>query len=213
MNAQVRVDVDDAEHKHLASVLRDALVSLEHGDCKSAERAAHALDQWFAMPVHRSLMKIQNDMRQALGSLPFDEHVSKLAGHDLPDAASRLDHIVGLTEQAAHRTLELSEEMRRHVDQLAVDGASRETIETMRRLLSELFQSQTYQDLTGQVIRSAVGVVQRAEKALREAMAAVGIEVAAAEAPRSNDAQVLGGIDKHASSQGDADDLLDSLGI
>lgn len=212
MNTPVQVPWSGEEHRLLASVLRDALVALEQGDLAWAERAAHAFDRLFAMPIHRSLLRIHNDVKQALTVLPLGEQVTQLAGHELPDAATRLDHVVEMTERAAHRTLELSEEMRRRVDALAQHGVDCEAIEPLRQLLRELQQSQAYQDVTGQVIRNVVGVVQRAERALREAMAAVGIEAMLESAPRPP-TQVLGGIDAHASSQGDADDLLASLGI
>jgi chemotaxis protein CheZ len=121
--------------------------------------------------------------------------------------------VIELTERAAHTTLDLSDELRRELVLLAAAGVDPEQTGRMRKLLNELQQAQAYQDLTGQVIRHVVGVMQHAESALRRALQAAGIQPADAKAARGPDVRVLSGVDRGAASQTDADDLLADLGI
>ena len=46
-----------------------------------------------------------------------------LADHEVPDARKRLAHVVKLTEEAAHRTLDLVEQSTPLVDRMAYESA------------------------------------------------------------------------------------------
>jgi chemotaxis protein CheZ len=213
VNAVARLAADTAEREGMAQALRAALAAVESDDPQALKTATVALDHWLSPPLCRSLAAVERELRNALGAAPFEDKLSELAGHEMPDAATRLDYVIGLTERAAHTTLDLSDELRRELGTLAALGVPAEQTARMKRILDELQQTQAYQDLTGQVIRHVVGVMQRAEGALRKALLAAGIQPADADATRGADHRVLSGVDKGAASQGDADDLLADLGL
>lgn len=213
MNAVVRLATDAGEREGLAKALRDALAAVETDDAEALKSATVALDHWLSRPLCRTLAAVDRDLRAALGAAPFEDRLSALAGHDLPDAATRLDTVVELTERAAHTTLDLADGLRAEIGALSGLGVPDEHVARMRAMLNELQQAQAYQDLTGQVIRHVVGVMQRAEGALRAALVAAGIQPAEAGAARGPDHRVLSGVDRGASSQSDADDLLAGLGL
>ncbi|HEY7639232.1 MAG TPA: protein phosphatase CheZ [Steroidobacteraceae bacterium] len=55
------------------------------------------------------LQKLTTDMQAALQRFRADSRLADLAAKDVPDARLRLDHVLRLTDEAAHRTLDLVE--------------------------------------------------------------------------------------------------------
>lgn len=55
------------------------------------------------------LRKLTGDLQSALQRFRVDSRLADLAAKDVPNAKLRLDHVLKLTDEAAHRTLELVE--------------------------------------------------------------------------------------------------------
>jgi chemotaxis protein CheZ len=55
------------------------------------------------------LRKLTGDLQSALQRFRVDSRLADLAEKDVPDARLRLDHVLRLTDEAAHRTLDLVE--------------------------------------------------------------------------------------------------------
>lgn len=55
------------------------------------------------------LRKLTSDLQSALQRFRVDSRLLDLAKQDVPDAKLRLDHVLRLTDEAAHRTLDLVE--------------------------------------------------------------------------------------------------------
>ena len=77
--------------------------------------------------------------------------------------------------------------------------------------MSEMALAQSYQDLTGQIIRRVAGIVRR----VHEGFGALGLPPP--EKNRDKPSELAGpavaGLDRNAFSQDDADDLLSGLGL
>src|SRR4029453_10655596 len=56
------------------------------------------------------LRKLTGDLQSALQRFRVDSRLVDLAEKDVPDARLRLDHVLRLTDEAAHRTLDLVEQ-------------------------------------------------------------------------------------------------------
>jgi chemotaxis protein CheZ len=56
------------------------------------------------------LRKLTGDLQSALQRFRLDSRLADLAEKDVPDARLRLDHVLRLTDEAAHRTLDLVEQ-------------------------------------------------------------------------------------------------------
>ena len=193
----------------LVQRLQDALAALESGDEASWRREIDALAALRAQPMMAGLGRLARELGQALGELPS---VPSEAG-ELDDACARLDHVVAMTEQATHRTLDLAEECRELTERLRADGLNpdqEQILERIRHNLTEVALTQSYQDLTGQIIRRVVGIVRR----VHEGFGALGLPPPEDEARRNGLAgPAVSGLDRHAVSQHDADDLLSDLGL
>jgi len=195
----------------LALRLQEALDALESGDEAAWRQRIDGLVALRTQPMMSGLSRLARELGQALGELPT---VPDEAG-ELDDACARLDHVVAMTEQATHRTLDLAEECRSLTEQRRADGlqpGQDVQLDRIRHNLTEIALTQSYQDLTGQIIRRVVGIVRR----VHEGFGALGLPPQEDDA-RRRDTGLAGpavtGLDRHQVSQVDADDLLSDLGL
>lgn len=187
------------------------------------------------------LRKLTEDVRRALERFQLDSRFADLAEKEVPDARQRLTHVLRLTDDAAHRTMDLVEksgplaerigrgarELGNREDKAAVATYVEATVadaEAIRRNLSEVLLAQGYQDLTGQIIRGVITLVTEIEAALANLVHIAqegGASLPQAARPESKENSsrghgpaVPGVNDRHAvSGQSDVDDLLSCLGL
>lgn len=118
------------------------------------------------------LRGVTRAFQQALHSLPLDTRLVDVARLALPDACARLDHVVALTESAAHTTLDKVDALRGSLDASGRIAASlpehtrgrlEALIREQRGHCAELDAAQAYQDLTGQIIRRVTQIIRGLE--------------------------------------------------
>lgn len=181
----------------------------------------------------RRVAELTRRLHTAVAELRLDERLTRIAGDAIPDARHRLRHVVDLTEAAAHRTLDLVEQMRAQASEFAVTadrliGADqadtqmlcaslRDGSAQLRERLNDLAIAQGYQDITGQIIKRVITLVEDLEGALLELLGShPACLKTAAPAPISDGKAELPGPalpGQAAASQQDADALLASLGV
>jgi chemotaxis protein CheZ len=148
-------------------------------------------------PVWEDLRALNASLQRTLDEFRSSFHRANAAGKDMPDARVRLDHVLKLTEEAAHRTLDLVERSGPLASRMAADAAS--LIEPIRNAkqaysnsgvaellarveaylsnahrdgdvvranLDEVLMAQSYQDLSGQIIRTVIKLVVELERTL-----------------------------------------------
>lgn len=125
-------EVENSARQEVLSRLRDMADALEQGDdALFAERLQDLLrrreDGFFLR-----IAQLTQELQAAVAELDSDAKWSSLAG-ELPDAGARLDHVIQLTEKAAHRTLDLVEESQR---ELAGLGGSVQAVGSTRARLT-----------------------------------------------------------------------------
>ena len=193
----------------LALRLQEALDALESGDEAAWRQRIDGLVALRTQPMMSGLSRLARELGQALGELPT---LPSEAG-ELDDACARLDHVVAMTEQATHRTLDLTEECRALTARLGEEALplleQQQALERIRHNLTEIALTQSYQDLTGQIIRRVVGIVRR----VHEGFGALGLPPEQHRTDPELAGPALKGLDRHAVSQNDADDLLSDLGL
>lgn len=146
------------------------------------------------------LKKLTTDLHGALDRFQLDSRLVDLAEKEVPDARHRLDHVMKMTDEAAHKTMDLVEqsgplagriakeadelagiwqkfisrniepaEFRKLLDRMSefLQSAQRDT-ETVRANLAEVLMTQGYQDLSGQIIRGVIKLVNEVEQTLSE---------------------------------------------
>jgi chemotaxis protein CheZ len=194
----------------------------------------------FALAVRR----VAGDLQAALEHLRIDSNLIDLAQRQVPDARHRLAHVIRLTDDAAHRTIDLVEQCCPLADRTAQEAGERlaqratgrstrlapqvsaflvragSSMQSVRTNLAEVLLAQGYQDLTGQIIRGVMTLVDELERALGELLSIAGAQAEPAQPAdavdsRSAHGPMVPGVDHGLalSGQQDVDALLSDLGM
>lgn len=197
------------DRSQLIARLTDALAALEAGNEPACRQHLEALGQTHNGALLQSLSRLARELGQALGELP----TAPSQVGELDDACSRLDHVVDMTEKATHRTLDLADQCRELVMGMQASGlvdTQNDVLEVIRHNLTEIALTQSYQDITGQIIRRVAGIVRSVHEGLGT------LNLASEGTPAAHDAlegPTVAHLDAHKVSQVDADDLLSDLGL
>lgn len=194
-----------SDRAHIVDRLHQALWALEHDDAEGWREHVDALIEWRTQPFVQGLTRLARELEAALGE------GTGASGASLPDACSRLEHVVTLTENASMRTLDLIQECSQLLATLPVagDDAATKAVAGIRSRLSEMTAAQGYQDLTGQIILRVVELVRAVHAGLGEATG----NVTPLQLSNRGHGPSIAGLDEKPATQDDANDLLSSLGI
>jgi chemotaxis protein CheZ len=248
-----------------------AILKLEYSACVEAlNEALRTEDEkaFFAAVDHivhmrepgmfGELRKLTGDLQKALERFSIESKLADIAENEIPDARMRLNHVISMTDEAAHHTLDLVEQSGPLAERSAKAAATlidmvnayraqstgvqgfegvarsidayvpvvraveaflptvRADSETIRRNLSEVLLAQGYQDLTGQIIRSVMKLVEELEASLTELSRLSGDVVEHTSMGESaGHGPAVPGVTKGeiASGQTDVDALLSGLGM
>lgn len=185
--------------------------------CRSRESEAPTAEQREGILV-QGLAQLASHLANELQGLDNDGRLRRAVA-DLPDARSRLQAVAEISEQAAHRTLDLVEEAQAEVRSLKNhdDPQVRAGAQRLATVCVSLAEAQGFQDLSGQIISRVHGILETMQGGLEALMERAGVPL-----PKAQDAtpppelagpQVAGLQTKETASQDDADSLLDDLGI
>jgi len=186
-------DLLNARYRAHVAALQGAL---DAGDDVAFHHAFEQLREGMNVEFMPELRRITASAQEALRKFREETRLDDLAANEVPDARKRLAHVVKLTDEAAHRTLDLVEQSGPIVTQAARDAAElleawsayphRERVgdslwperahsyleravketEQVRNNLNEMLMAQGFQDLTGQIIRGVISLVGELETML-----------------------------------------------
>jgi chemotaxis protein CheZ len=196
------VELSNAQQRDKYRALVAALQSaLDAGDDAAFRGAFDQLRDSLGLEFMPELRRLTASAESALARFRERARIDALADQEVPDARKRLAHVVQLTDEAAHRTLDLVERSGPLIDQTAREAAElleawkvhgnrtmaaaslwpERALEFMERsladsdrvraLLSEMLMAQGYQDITGQIIRSVISLVGEIEQVLAQLVA------------------------------------------
>jgi len=249
------------------------VLNLEYGACVEALSEAlrggdetaffAAVDHIVRMREPQTLTEVRRltgDLQKALERFGIESRLADFAENEIPDAKTRLAHVIRMTDEAAHRTLDLVEQsgplaercareaavlidsLKAHREHAAGTGGIESGVrslvaflpvvraleaflptvradsEQIRRNLADVLLAQGYQDLTGQIIRSVIKLVEELEEALASLTKLSGDVVEHAtlgENPDKGHGPVVPGVTRGdlAAGQTDVDELLSGLGM
>lgn len=164
-----------------AQVVAAMAQALASGDAHAFRSALSAFDAVHDGAVLTGVRKVTVELRSALQRFEIDSRLIDLAQHQVPDARRRLEHVLRLTGAAAHRTMDLVEqcgpltgEIEQAAEALATRGADTQAfgerlsmcLTAIRSRLADVRLAQSYQDLTGQIVRSVMDLVDELQRAL-----------------------------------------------
>lgn len=233
MNEPLDIDV----YAEAVAALSAALASR---DQQAFRGALSAFDSVRDGVVLTGVRRVTVELQTALQRFEVDSRLIGLAQHQVPDVRRRLAHVLKLTSDAAHQTLDLAEQCSPLAEHIAEDAAkllgsplSRaaadpgltaflqrvvDGMNLLRARLTEVRLTQGFQDLTGQILSSVLGLVDELERALGELAritdAAGGMAAKEQTISRGLGPAVPGvGRGDAVAGQQDVDALLKALGI
>lgn len=89
---------------------RQLVVELESGNSDEASQLLDDLARRRDSGLFQELGKLTRELHDTLNSFHLDSKIASLTEKDIPDAKERLNYVITMTEQAAHRTLTAVEE-------------------------------------------------------------------------------------------------------
>lgn len=156
-----------------------------------------------------------------------------LTEEELPDAMDRLKHVIGMTDEAANKTIDATEDMRDNLDVIRKilreeklkDDTNEELVEALATSvketassLNEILLAQSYQDLSGQMIKKVLMLIEDVQDNIIELIVMIGDIKPNIETSRVSPVDRLPlagpsipGDFNVVGSQTDVDDLFDSL--
>ncbi|HET9474285.1 MAG TPA: protein phosphatase CheZ [Steroidobacteraceae bacterium] len=188
-------------HGRYRSFVADLTGALDANDEAAFRGAFERLRGAFNVELNPELKRLTENARSALRRFREEARIDALAAEEVPDARKRLAHVVKLTDEAAHTTLDLIdktgpiiEHTTRAATQLLAEWSAggpaelasaaplpervhafveraRSDAELVRGFLSQMLLAQGYQDLTGQIIRSVIALVGELETVLGQLVA------------------------------------------
>jgi chemotaxis protein CheZ len=214
--------------------------ALASRDQQAFRTALSAFDSVRDGAVLTGVRRVTVELQSALQRFEVDSRLIGMAQQQVPDARRRLAHVMQLTSEAAHQTLDLAEQCTPLAENIAGDAAKmlespasraavdpdvvsflRRVVEGMgllRSRLTEMRLAQAYQDLTGQILGSVLGLVDELERSLGE-LARITDAAGGLAAKEQTISRGLGpavpGVGKAdaLAGQQDVDALLQALGI
>lgn len=239
------------DYANRLELARELVKAIEAGANDEADRLLNEITAERDSNLFQQLGKLTRELHEALSNFQFDARIAHLASEEIPDARERLNYVVTMTEEAAHKTLgaverslpvaegmgsgarRLNEAWRRfRAKQMSaeefralsreLDGFLERVVgdsDAIRHELTTVMMAQGTQDLSGQIIRRVVQLVQELEEKLVELVRITGLRLHTGEqeAPghQANGAgPAVPGLDQGVvQSQDEVDDLLSSLGF
>lgn len=210
--------------QRLRPLLERLTAAVAADDAPEFERVLDDLVHARRKELFSELRRLTSQVRSALESFQLDARFATLTQTEIPNARQRLQHVMKLTDDAAHQTLDLIERSLPLVNVLAgpPDLQTPDMVaaaNTLRGNLSNMLLAQGYQDLTGQIVRGVITLVSEVETALGDLGRLAGeVPAPAASFGTTNvngHGPVVPGVDHGAAvnDQHDVDALLLGLGL
>lgn len=187
------------------------------------------------LTMRTGLAKLSRSLSDALTRFQLDSRIASLADREIPDARLRLDHVLKMTEEAVHRTLDLIEQTaplsettardarmlretlddRSHNDVRRFLGDVETNAERVRANLTEVMLAQGFQDLTGQILNGVRTLIGEVESVMDELARFTDTPRDTAQKPaNAPSGPAVPGVTRNAVvDQQDVDNLIAGLGI
>lgn len=201
------------------------LHALEEQDFDSAEKALSEINRAKDSNLMTEVKKITQSLQDTLDDFGEDNTLLQHTKYGLPDASERLEYVMKTTEEASEKTLSSAENINAIVETLGVrfdQGELDEVLKSIQAEVTEIMMAQSFQDLTGQVLKRVILLITSVENSMVELVEKSGIELEAIQQNNASKEEEMKGLGPNVTrnsqkdtlkDQADVDDLLNDLGI
>jgi chemotaxis protein CheZ len=227
--------------------VRELSQELEASSAEDGMTTLDAFVKDYEESLYNQIGKLTRQLHDSLNTFQNDDKIFSLTKEDIPSAKERLKYVVEVTEQATQKVLgiiensiplsvEISEAangLQNRLLKMKTPYGSQEMANSTKSYLAgvvenasilhghltEILMAQEYQDITGQIIKKVIDLVQDVEDNLVRLIKLTGHVTAPREKEKESieaSGPCVPGIDDQAvytSGQDDVDQLLASLGF
>jgi chemotaxis signal transduction protein/chemotaxis regulatin CheY-phosphate phosphatase CheZ len=192
--------------------------ALSGHDYEKADGAIQNIIKKGQSDIFSEVGKITRKLHDSLKSFKesIDPRVKEIATVEMPNAIDRLQFVIDRTEDAANKTLGIVEKYIMHMDDLSShirnikepEGSVQYLREFKSRLeddLTEIITTQSFQDITGQILKKVIKLVGDMETELVHLIANFGVKIEPGTKAETDVSEKV--------SQNDVDDLLKEFGF
>jgi len=221
-------------NKDESKILKSLATAIESEDEAKADSLIGNLASLRKDEIEQSLNIKAHILQQNIKEFLSGNNFLGLTEEELPDAMDRLKHVIEMTDKAAHSTIDSTEHMRDNLDDIrslireaklsgiqdqdAFLSNLTDQIKTSGSSLNDILLAQSYQDLSGQMIKKVLMLIEDVQDNVIDLIVMIGDIKPNIEASRiaptdrlplagpsiPGDFNVVG-------NQDDVDDLFDSL--
>lgn len=119
------------------------------GDLDGAEQLIDELTHIRETELFRELGRLTRELHESLKTFRVDSRIAELTEQEIPDARERLNYVITMTEQAAHRTLTVIEDSMALTESLT--GCSQELQAAWLRFRNRQMSADEFRELSRQL--------------------------------------------------------------
>ncbi len=90
---------------------RNIINEVESGNIAAADKLVEELSRSRDKSLFQELGKLTREFHESLNSFKLDSKLTELTGTEIPDAKERLKHVIEMTDKAAHKTMNVVEDL------------------------------------------------------------------------------------------------------
>jgi len=198
--------------------IMDFINALSGNDYEKADSAIQNIIKKGQNDLFAEVGKITRKLHDSLKSFKeaIDPRVQEIAMVEMPSAIDRLQFVIDKTEEAANKTLGIVEKYIMHMDDISAHirnlQGPEESVQYLKKFkngleddLTEILTTQSFQDITGQILKKVINLVGIIEEELVHLIANFGLKM--------DQGVKVEAIVQEKVSQHDVDDLLKEFGF
>jgi chemotaxis signal transduction protein/chemotaxis regulatin CheY-phosphate phosphatase CheZ len=210
------ISKDDPKYILLTEIT-NFMNAVSSGDYENADKIMNSIIQKSQSDLFREVGKVARKLHDSLKSFRevLDPKLREIAVEHMPRAVDQLQMVIDKTEEAANKTMEIVEKYILKMDDLAnhireIQGPEssvqflRDFKNSLEDDLTEILTTQSFQDLTGQVLKKVIALVGDLEVELVRLITTFGLKFEEKEPVKKEVEKV---------SQEDVDELLKEFGF
>lgn len=207
---------DDPKYA-LIEEITNFMNAVSQGDYGKADSIMNSIIQKSQSDLFKEVGKVARKLHDSLKSFreALDPRLKEIATQQMPRAVDQLQMVIDKTEEAANKTMEIVEkyilkmdDLANHIREIQGPEASVNYIKEFKNSLeddlTEILTTQSFQDLTGQVLKKVINLVGDLEVELLKLITTFGLKIEEKKTVPKEVEKV---------SQEDVDDLLKEFGF
>lgn len=183
------ISKDDPKYS-LIEEIKNFMDAVAHGDYERADALMNSIIQKSQSDLFKEVGKVARKLHDSLKSFreALDPRLKEIATEQMPRAVDQLQMVIDKTEEAANKTMEIVEryilkmdDLANHIREIQGPEASVKFLKDFKNSLeddlTEILTTQSFQDLTGQVLKKVINLVGDLEVELLKLITTFGLKI------------------------------------